>query len=165
MRAFLLSALLLTAACSDEATSTAPNDAIPTRFYSEAEPAGAKPVADVYAAAKDGERVVLVGSVGGAAKVFVDGAAVFTLVDPSLASCVGDGMGCATPWDYCCEDPDAMRKGTATIELREGAQVIGESPQGWRGLDHLSTVVVAGVAERDASGNLVVAAEQLHVRK
>ncbi len=161
---------LLAAACSNEgagsssAPPTAAANELPERFWSPTEPAGAQPVAAVHASAKDGERVVLVGDVGGATRVFVEGAAVFTLVDPALTSCEGDGMGCATPWDYCCADPAALRKGTATIELREDGQTLPSSPRGYHGLDHLSRVVVEGTAERDGSGNLVVVADRLHVR-
>lgn len=158
--------LLLVAACSSDTASDAlPHPDLPERFWSASEPTGARPVAEVHAGAKDGERVVLVGAVGGAAQVFVDGAAVFTLVDPALHSCVGDGMGCKTPWDYCCEDPDSLRRSTATVELREGGRPLPVSPRGFHGLDHLSLVVVEGLAERDSGGNLVVAAERLHVRR
>lgn len=161
----LLSLFLLLPACSSEAPrETLPSPDLPARFWSASEPAGALPVAEVHAAAENGQRVVLLGAVGGARKVFVDGAAVFTLVDPALVSCVGDGMGCKTPWDYCCEDPEKMRRGTATIELRDGDRLLPVSPRGFHGLDHLSLVVVEGLAERDGSGNLVVAAERLHVR-
>ncbi len=161
----LLPLFLLFSACTAEAPQGGPaSPDLPARFWSATEPAGAQPVAQVHAAAQDGQRVVLLGAVGGARKVFVDGAAVFTLVDPALVSCVGDGMGCKTPWDYCCEDPDALRRGTATIELREGDRPLPVSPRGFHGLDHLSMVVVEGLAERDAAGNLVVAADRLHVR-
>lgn len=160
------SLLVLAASCSVEESRVpqTPASSVPARFWSGAEPAEARSVSAVHAAAQDGEHVVLVGAVGGAAKVFVDGAAVFTLVDLELRDCVGDGMGCRTPWDYCCVDPQALRRGTATIELREEGRLVPASPRGFHGLDHHSVVVVEGRAERDPAGNLVVAAERLHVR-
>lgn len=161
--------LLLLAACSGgvPGPQALPTPDLPARFWAPEAPAGARPVSAVHADAADGARVVLEGIVGGAQRVFVDGAAVFTLVDPTLKSCVGMDEGascCATPWDYCCEDPAAVRRGTATIELRDGLRPLPVSPRGFHGLDHLSRVVVEGVAERDAAGNLLVAAERLHVR-
>ena len=161
--------LLAVASCSgeDPAASEASEQArasVPERYYSAEEPAGAKPVREVHAAAADGERVVLVGAVGGAEEAFVEGAAAFTVVDLSLESCVGDGMGCETPWDYCCVDPAALRSATAMVELREDGRPLSFSPRGFHGLDHSSTVFVEGVAERDEQQNLVVVADRLHVR-
>ena len=166
-RLLALALIPLALACSKEEpakSAAAPAAALPERFWAAQEPAGARPVAEVRASAQDGERVVLVGSVGGAVKPFVEDTAAFSVVDPKLASCVGDGTGCATPWDYCCVDPRTLLEGTATVELRAGAAPIAASARGFHGLDHLDTVVVEGVAERDESGNLVVAAERLHVR-
>jgi hypothetical protein len=155
---------LLTCACSGGGGAETPTSALPERFHLAAEPAGAKPVAEVHAAAQDGEEVVLVGAVGGSADAFVAGVAAFTIVDPALETCVEDGSGCPTPWDYCCEEPANLSRNTATIEFREADQLHTASPRGFHGLDHMLTVVVKGTAQRDDQGNLTVVAEGVHVR-
>lgn len=159
----LLTALPL--ACSDSPPrSAAPTSDLPASYHLASEPPGALSVIEVHKNAKDGDAVVVVGDVGGSATPFVSGAAAFTLVDSSMKSCVNDGMNCATPWDYCCEDPAAMQLATATIEFRAGDAVISASPRGFHGLDHLKRVVVKGTAKRDAQGNLTIVAEGVHVR-
>ena len=63
---------------------TAPAAVDATPYKLAAEPAGAKGVIDVRKDAKDGDEVVVVGRVGGAAKPFTEGRATFLIVDPSL---------------------------------------------------------------------------------
>jgi hypothetical protein len=89
--------------------------------------------------------------------------ATFRLVEDSLRHCaeMGDDDHCKTPWDYCCEDPDALRRYTVNVEFFDG-----ELPGKWRlrgahGFDRLSEVTVAGVLHVDERGNLRLAAEQI----
>ena len=140
--------------------------ALPESYWSTAEPAGARPVAEVKAAAKNGDEVVVVGRVGGERKVFSDTRASFLIVDPALKACGEHGTEdpCKYPWDFCCEDKAAIRAGAATIEFRDGDRVLKADARGFHGLDHLKTVVVRGRAERDSAGNLTVVATALHVR-
>jgi hypothetical protein len=121
-------------------------------------PAGAQDVGEIWQEAKPGQEVVVRGVVGGSRKPFVEGLAAFTLVDPALKSCVGDDMGCQTPWDYCCVDPQTIAHNSVTVEFREGGRPLAASPRGFHGLDHLKTVVVRGVAERDPQGNVTIVA-------
>ena len=113
--------------------------------------------------ATDGGTVTVRGVVGGSKKPFIEGLAAFTIVDPALESCVGDGMGCKTPWDYCCVDPQTIAENSMTVEFREGDATLTSSPRGLNGLDPLATVVVQGVAERDARGNVTIVASGLRV--
>jgi hypothetical protein len=156
--------LTLAAACSGDKQS-APTSGLPERFYLAAPPSGAVDVAAARAAAQDGQPVVVRGVVGGTEQPFVAGLAAFTLVDPALKSCVGDGMGCATPWDYCCVDPKKVMESSVTVELREGANPLPHTAQGFHGLDPLTTVIVQGTAERDERGNVTVVASGLHPLK
>src|SRR4051812_18917322 len=63
----------------------------------ESEPSGGRGVVAVRKEAKDGDRVVVVGQVGGSARPFVQGRAGFLLVDPSLRPT----FECDCPWDFC----------------------------------------------------------------
>lgn len=125
-------------------------------------PADAVDVVAAHANAKDGTEIVVRGVVGGSEQPFVEGLAAFTIVIPALKSCVGDGTGCLTLWDYCCVDPGTLASGSATTEFREGDKLLAASPRGFHGLDHLKTVVVADTASRDSHGNPTIVARGLH---
>jgi len=134
-------------------------------FVTSSAPADAKPVLAARDAAVAGADVVVVGR----AKDFVTGRAVFTLIDPSLRACSdkGDPMAdsCETPWDYCCIDPHEVAGASATVEFRDAAGVIKSELRGFGGLDHLDTVFVKGVAEKDEAGNLTVVAKSFYFEK
>ena len=73
-----------------------------TPFLLMTEPEGAADVIKVREVAKDQEDVVIVGRIGGSENPWVDGRAAFSIVDPSLKSCLECGSeGCPKPWDYC----------------------------------------------------------------
>ena len=142
-----------------------PASDVPEHFHLTAPPPGARPVADVLASAQSGDEVVVVGRVGGAERVFVDGFAAFTLVDPGVQPCgVGKMDDCPTPWDYCCDPPEVMAKSTLSVELVDGKSPLRASARGFHGLDHLSTVVVQGELVRDGEGNARVLARGIHVK-
>ena len=146
-------------ACGVEgSTQIAPSSDLPERFLLATAPADAQDVGAVWQSAQAGADVAVRGVVGGTEKPFVEGLAAFTLVDPALKSCVGDDMGCKTPWDYCCVDPGTIAKNSVTVEFRDGTRPLAASPRGFHGLDHLKTVVVRGVVERDAQGNVTIVA-------
>jgi hypothetical protein len=135
----------------------------PPTFVLQAEPPGAQPVKELLQKAKDGEEVVAVGRVGEEVK----GRAAFRLVDASLRACSEMEMpdACTTPWDFCCTPPDELRKVAASVELRQGGSALEADLLGWNGFDHLRTVVVQGRVERDATGNITIAASGVFVRK
>ncbi len=160
----------LAVACSskDEATGGKPRASgryvyPPASFVLAVEPPGAVAVKELLSQAKSGEEVVAVGRVGEEVK----GLAAFRLVDASLKACNETEMpdACKTPWDYCCTPPEELRKVVASVELRESGRALQSDLIGWNGLDHLKTVVVQGRAERDAAGNLTIAASGVFVRK
>src|SRR5437868_1175777 len=83
-------------------TSTA---ALPAGFFLAAAPAEAKDIKDAKPTLKAGDKVVLVGRIGGSKEPFVAERAIFTLVDSRLKLC-GESSpedSCETPWDYCCD--------------------------------------------------------------
>jgi len=129
-------------------------------------PADAKDVKSAKAAAKPGDRVVIRGRIGGSLEPFVEGRAIFTLMDKALPACSDNPDDhCTTPWDYCCESPEDIALHAATIRVvgPDGAP-LRAGLKGEGGLKELSEVVVVGeVAEDSEGGNLVVNAVGMYV--
>jgi hypothetical protein len=140
---------------------------LPDGLVTRGEPSGTN-VAACKASAKQGETVTVVGRIGGSRMPFANDVAVFTIVDPSLKSCADgtDPDHCNTPWDYCCEDREAMKRGMATIEFADAQGVpLGFPVRGASGLDPLATVAVTGVVvEKNDAGLMVVRATKVVVR-
>lgn len=104
---------------------------------------------------KAGDEVVVAGRV----KEIVQGFAAFKLIDDSLKWCGRDhDCGCDTPWDYCCEDPDAVRSGTMAVELRDAEGNPIEADK--LGLRVLDFVVVKGRLEGTEAGGLVIVTDK-----
>lgn len=162
--ACLLAFALFVTSCSQESAQPTPDGPLGA-FVAPAAPAGAKSVLEARKDAAAGATVTVVGR----AKDFVNGRAAFTLIDASLRACSdeGDPMedSCETPWDYCCVAPEEVTAACATIELRDANGVIKSGVQGVSGLEHLDTVYVDGVVEKDAAGNMTVVAKSFHVKK
>ena len=139
---------------------------LPEGLVVRGEPSGTH-VAACKESAKQGDEVTIVGRIGGSRNPFVSDAAVFTIVDPSLKPCnAKDDDHCRTPWDYCCEDRDSMKRNMATIEIAgdDGAP-LALPLRGLQGLDPLATVSVTGiVTERNDQGVLVVRAKRIAVQ-
>jgi hypothetical protein len=126
--------------------------------------AGAGPQAiGVLAAKKAGsssEKVAIQGKV----KDFVDGMAVFTMVDPKVKSCRDSGHACPTPWDYCCIPKEDLVEATATVKVLDNAgQLVQTGLKGVGSIDHLTPVTVEGKAVVDSERNLVVEASNIYV--
>lgn len=161
--ALVTGTLALSGGCSgsDEGSQAAKasNAVIPaSRFVSE-RPAGSVMLTDIKASGKVGDTVVVEARVGGRAEPFVDGIAMFIAADPRLVSCdQRPGDHCRIPHDYCCEDPNAMKAGTATIQMVDADGIpysVGAEGQG--GIMPLKTVVVTGViSEKDDQGVMVI---------
>jgi hypothetical protein len=139
---------------------------LPEGLVVRGEPSGTH-VAACKASAKQGDEVTIVGRIGGSRNPFVSDAAVFTIVDPSLKPCnAKDDDHCNTPWDYCCEDRDSMKRNMATIEIAgDDGTPLALPLRGLQGLDPLATVSVTGtVTERNDQGVLVVRAKRIAVQ-
>jgi len=171
-----LVAVLFTASCGKDGSSTpastppsatANKPKIPDTFKLAAAPAAFVTAGKARAEAKTGDVVTVIGRVGGHSEnPFVPGLASFTIVDPVMKPCGEDGMdGCKTPWDYCCADPDEMKKSTIVVEFRDdGNRPFLTTAKGFNGIEPLKTVYVTGRAEKDDGGNLVVVASGIFVR-
>ena len=165
-RSILPLCFLALCACSHEAppaASPAKSAAVfPAALKLDAAPPAAQSVFEIRKTAADGADVVVTGRV----RDFVDTRAVFTIADLSLKSCAdeGDTMECATPWDYCCEEPTRRAQGSTAIEVHEGGKLAVGSAEGWNGLGHLKQVTVRGKFTKDASGNVAVIASGIYVQ-
>jgi hypothetical protein len=111
---------------------------------------------------KQGDAVVLFGSIGGRPVPFVEGRAVFLLADETLPPCTD---GCATPWDFCCTPPNVIMEGLATVQvLGPDGKALKTALQNINGLQPMAHVVVAGrVAKRDMHV-FVVNADRIYVK-
>jgi len=172
----LLLVPICAASCGGDSTDEAPVDPIasgasgasgqpelPERYWLASAPADARDVGAARADLTDGATVTVRGVIGGSKRPFVEGLAAFTLVDPALESCVGEGGACKTPWDYCCVDPQTISENSATVEFRDGDTLLETSLRGMNGLEPLATVVVQGVAERDPQGNVTIVSSGVRV--
>lgn len=140
---------------------------LPAGVVSRGPSEGGTPVAACKERAKAGERVTVVGRIGGSRVPFVASRAIFTIVDPALKPCseMGEPDHCATPWDYCCEPRDSLTRSMATIEIAgEDGKALPFSVRGAEGLTPLATVEVTGtVVEANDKGLFVVRAERIRV--
>ncbi|MCB9853274.1 MAG: hypothetical protein H6819_09285 [Phycisphaerales bacterium] len=142
------------------------SSALPTSMFVETAPANAIGVRKLKERGASSGEVVVRGRIGGRARPFVDGAAVFVLTDAALKSCDQlHGDSCKTPWDYCCETPESMAANTATIQIvDENGKPIRESAEGRHGLMPLAKIVVRGeIASRSKDGNLVINARKIAI--
>lgn len=167
-RLFLLPFLLL-AACEKPAAetpaSTTPAVSLDSYFAAEA-PVSPQQIHVVRASAKPGDQVTVSGIVMGREKPFVDGRAAFVLGDPSkMTPCnkMPDDH-CKTPWDACCDTPEAKREGSATIQLVDNGRVIKQELKGVHGLKELSNVTLTGTVDKASTAEaLIINATKLHV--
>lgn len=145
-----------------------PTAALPADLFVTQAPAGARRIADIKADPNAAGEVVVHGRIGGRKAPFITGTAVFLLADASLKPCnMLHGDSCPTPWDYCCEPRDLLTADTATIQIvgADGKPLRTELA-GQHGLAPLAEVTIAGeIAQRDASGSLVITARRIHVAR
>jgi len=141
-------------------------DEAKAKYLIASEPAGAKNVTDVKKSAKDGDEVVVVGRIGGSEKPFT-GRAAFTIVDLKFKPCNEiEGDNCPTPWDYCCDPPDELAKGTVLVKLVNSAgKTLPDDAKSLFDIKELTTVVVKGQMRRDESKSISVVAAAIYVKK
>lgn len=157
--ALLLSITMLSAVgCggSSGRANEAPAPSIPDHVWSESPLPGAEDVKDARERHKDGDTVVLRGTLQDFGEL-----ATFKLVEDSLADCVEMGDGCETPWDYCCTEPETLSRLTVNVEFLEGELPASWPLRGAHGLDHLTEVTVAGKLRFDEAGNMRLEATRL----
>lgn len=137
-----------------------------SQYRLEAEPDGAVGVIAARESADDGAPIVLVGRVGGSARPWVDGRAAFTLLDASM-SVVAEGEDSGED-ELCTGDCCALeRQGCTTLVKVVDSQgkLVPVDSRELLGLKESDMVVVQGTAQKDKTGNFVMLAKGVFVRK
>lgn len=167
-RNLALTTLILTchiiAGCqSPDNTTVATGQISNTAYLLTTEPTDAVPVGSARTSAEHGQRLTLVGYIGGSEAPFVAGAAVFTLVDPAVPRCADPGE--PAPWAYCCQK-EALKTNMATIQFVDAAgEILFQDAKPWLGIKEMDLVMIQGTAQRDEAGNLILLADKLYVKR
>ena len=136
------------------------------QFLLADEPDGAIGVIEARDTAEDGQPIVIVGRIGGAANPWIEGRAAFTLLDASMAL-VADGAE-SEEGEICLDDCCAEERGKCTTLVKvvdaDGKLVAADSRK-LLGVTEADTVVVQGTASKDESGNFTVLAQGVFVRR
>lgn len=143
----------------------APPASLPSDFFLAKQPEGAKTVEEVKASVKTGEKVLIRGRIGGSSAPFVEGRAVFTLMGSGLKACSDDPEDkCKSPWDYCCETPEAIAKHSATVQVVDAVgNPLRIGLKGANGLKELSEVIVQGTVKEAKDKVLIINATSLYI--
>lgn len=146
-----------------QSTTTMPADLILTQA-----PEGAVDVVAAKQSAQPGDLVVVRGKIGGRKDPFVEGRAIFQLVDASLPTCADNpGDGCPTPWDYCCEPKDQVAAKSTTVQVTgTDGKPLALNLNASGGFKPMATVIVRGkVAARPNESTMIVNADGIYVVK
>lgn len=146
---FLAAGVMLLAGCSEDPAASGRADAQADShpaWLLVSEPASALSVDEAKASAKEGDRIVLRGRIGGRKEPMSAESSVLTMMDTSIPHCAENPDDkCTTPWDYCCVPKDQIAAHSATIQIvgPDGSPV-GINPRA-AGLSELDEIVVEGV--------------------
>lgn len=150
----------------DSAVSTTTASIKGDQFLLADEPDGAIGVIEARDTAEDGQPLVIVGRIGGAANPWIEGRAAFTLLDASMAL-VADGTE-SGEGEICLDDCCAEERGKCTTLVKvidaDGKLVAADSRK-LLGVAEADTVVIQGTASKDESGNFTVLAQGVFVRR
>lgn len=129
-------------------------------------PEGAISVTEARVQAQPGEPIVVTGQIGAVMHPFGEHFATLVLGDTGILYCdeMGDDDHCETPWDACCEDPDKIAVGRASVQLvsADGQPVPG-SLRSVGGLSELDHIVVAGTVDSSSTPeNLIINASGIY---
>ena len=161
----------LTACGGKEESNVQPTVAsleLPSSFFTASRSSDVKDLVEVKKTAKKGDAVTFLARIGGRGNAsFVKTLSMMIVADPSLISCelMGEEEHCATPEDYCCEDPALRTQGLGTIRfMDEKGEPYSFSIEGSHGLETLKYVVVAGnVVDINDKGLFIVDASKVWV--
>lgn len=137
-----------------------------SKYVLAAEPEGAIGVIAARESAADGEPIVVVGRIGGAANPWIDGRAAFMLLDASMLM-VADGTESAEG-EICMDDCCASERAATTTLVKvvdANSQVLAADARQLLGVAENDMVVVRGKVHKDDNGNFVVLADGVHVRR
>lgn len=148
------------------AAAVAPTTLDGSKYLLAEEPDGAVGVMAARETAKDGDPVVIVGRIGGAANPWIEGRAAFMLLDASKLM-VAEGADAAAG-ELCTGDCCATERADCTTLVKvvdaNGRLVAADSRQ-LLGLTTEDMVVVRGKAKKDESDNFTVLADAVYIRR
>ena len=130
------------------------------------EPEGAVGVISARQSAVNGAPLVLVGRIGGSANPWIDGRAAFMLLDASM-SVVAEGENSGED-ELCGGDCCANERLNCTTLVKvvdDQGQLVPVDSRKLLGLKESDMLVVQGTAQKDKSGNFVMLAKGVYVRK
>jgi hypothetical protein len=161
-------ALLISCGNSQPPTTTPPAAILPAGLFISAEPADALPVVAAKQSAREGERIIIRGRIGGTRDPFVAGRAIMTIVDPALPTCDEKAEDdCPTPWDYCCETRADIVANAATVQVSsESGGPLRADLKGASGLmpgDHITIVGTVGATTSPTA--FLIHAESIYIHR
>ena len=139
--------------------------ALPANLLVTEQPAGAIGVIEARIAAKTGDRVAVIGRIGGSRAPFVSSRAIFTIVDQSMKSCLetDEEEHCPRPWDYCCEEKKELAKSMASIEISDAnGKPLALALESEGTFKPLMLIAVEGTLQSTEGGSFVVRAEHVY---
>lgn len=154
------------APATDSHASSAATNVDAAQFLLNEEPDGAVGVIAGRESAVDGAPLVMVGRIGGAANPWIDGRAAFTLLDASM-SVVANGQDSGET-ELCLDDCCALDRQNCTtlVKVVDGqGKLVPIDSRELFGLKESDMVVVKGTAQKDETGNFVMLASGIFVRK
>ncbi|QEG37204.1 hypothetical protein [Bythopirellula goksoeyrii] len=137
-----------------------------SKFLLAEEPDDAIGVIEAREEAEDGEPLVLVGRIGGSTNPWIEGRAAFMLLDASI-SVIDEGEECEEG-EICTGDCCATDRANCTTLVKvldANGQLVTVDSRELLGLKESDMVVVAGNAKKDDSGNFVMLANGVYIRR
>lgn len=167
--ALALLVLLAMVGCNDPKSTnqtSAPNPALAERIVDSPPTEPALTVLAVRKTAVPGDEVTVEGRIAGSNRPFSESFAILTIVDDTLQTCdLTADDGCPTPWDACCEAPEAIAAARLTVQLvgEDGAPLEG-SLKGVNEMTELDRITVTGqVSPLSTEENLIIDASLIHL--
>ncbi len=162
LRLFTFLIVVSLGGCSDSTTPTgAPTPGSDASWLLSVMPADAIPVSEAKRTAREGDKVVVRGRIGGRRDAMTPGYAIFVMMDPAIPNCELDA--CKTPWDYCCETIESITSNSATVQLVGGTGQPMAIDLDKHAISPLDEVVVVGtVGPRPTEAVFVIHAEKIH---
>ena len=141
------------------------NESFSKSMILTAKPANAKSILDVKKKAKVGDKVTVVGIVGGQKNnVLGNKAALMHILDESTG--FGCTCSCKTPWDYCCTAPETLTKNKAIAKFQDSkGKTIKGSCENFAGLRPLVRVYITGEVQKLKGDSLTIIPEKIFVEQ
>jgi len=156
---------LFAVGCGDkDAPSESSGNETSAAWLLDDKPADAVNVAEAKTSAREGDKIVVLGRIGGRHDPIAEQDAVFTIMDLSVSHCAQiEGDACKTPWDYCCETPASIKANAATVKVVDAdGKTVTSSPKA-HGFEPLDEVILVGtVGPRPSDDVLVIEATGVH---